>query len=73
MISLQSVLPKATLREREVCGLLVRGLTDKQIAKEFGISPKTVNQHRCRLLKLAKVNTATGLIYKVLGSLEVVA
>ncbi len=73
MINLREALPRSTMREREVCVLLVQGLTDKQIARKFGISPKTVNQHRCRLFQLAKLNTATGLIYKVFGSPEIVA
>lgn len=73
MIKLSEVLPEATDRQREVCALLMQGLTDKHIARELGISPKTINHHRCDLLKMVKVSTTTGLIYKMIGSPEVVA
>lgn len=34
-----------TEREREIAGLLVRGLSEKEIADELHISPATVNNH----------------------------
>lgn len=35
----------ATRREREVLGLLATGLSDKQAAKQLGISERTVQAH----------------------------
>lgn len=41
-------------REREVLGLIVAGLTNKEIARALGLSPRTVETHRANLFgKLA--------------------
>jgi FixJ family two-component response regulator len=40
-----------TLREREVAGLVVRGLLNKQIAASLGISEITVKVHRRHLME----------------------
>ena len=48
-----------TPREREVFHLGVDGKTTKEIAKQLGISPKTAENHRARLMeKLGVHNTA---------------
>jgi two-component system, NarL family, response regulator NreC len=45
-------------REREVLALLAKGYSSKQIALEFGLSIKTVGNHRTRILeKLGAANT----------------
>ena len=49
-------------REREVLGLLAAGLTSKEVARRLGLSPKTVENHRARVLeKLGAVNTAAAI------------
>jgi DNA-binding NarL/FixJ family response regulator len=53
--------PYGTLspREREVFHLVVDGSTTKEIARALGISVKTADNHRCRLMeKLGVHNTA---------------
>lgn len=40
-----------TPREREVMGLVLEGLLNKQAAAKLGISPKTVEQHRARVME----------------------
>jgi DNA-binding NarL/FixJ family response regulator len=48
-----------TPREREVFHLVVEGRSTKEIAKQLGISPKTAENHRARVLdKLGVHNTA---------------
>lgn len=43
-----------TRREREICGLVAQGLTDRQIAERLVISPRTVQTHVANILgKLA--------------------
>lgn len=34
-----------TAREQQMANAIVRGLSNKQIAREFGISPETVKRH----------------------------
>jgi DNA-binding CsgD family transcriptional regulator len=38
-----------TRREREILALGARGLAAKQVARQLGISPKTVEQHKTRI------------------------
>ena len=48
-----------TAREREVFHLVIDGKTTKEVAKQLGISPKTAENHRSRLMeKLGVHNTA---------------
>ncbi|MEP2530164.1 PAS and helix-turn-helix domain-containing protein [Shimia sp.] len=49
-------------RERQVVGGLGRGLTSKEIARELGLSPRTVEDVRARLLKRFGVRNATELL-----------
>jgi DNA-binding CsgD family transcriptional regulator len=56
-----------TAREREVAALLVEGLTSKEAAKRLGISPRTVDIHRCSLLKKYQVNSTKDLIKRILS------
>lgn len=44
-----------TRRERDVFDLLVRGMSNKAVAAELGISPKTVEDHRAAIM--AKTGT----------------
>jgi DNA-binding NarL/FixJ family response regulator len=49
-------------RERDVLGRLASGATSKEIAAELGLRPKTVENHRARILdKLGAVNTAAAV------------
>ena len=43
-------MPALTPREREVVSLIGDGLTNRAIAKELGISVKTVERHRTQLM-----------------------
>jgi PAS domain S-box-containing protein len=45
-------------REREVVALVAQGLTSKEMARQLGLSPRTVEMHRARLrLKLGARST----------------
>ena len=49
-------------RERQVLGLLAGGATSKEAARRLGLSAKTVENHRARILaKLGVANTAAAI------------
>lgn len=50
-----------TGREREVLAGIARGLTNKEIAGELGISHRTVETHRESLMKKLGIRTVAGL------------
>lgn len=50
-----------TQRERQVMDLLARGDTTKLIAQQLSISPKTVDNHRAKILEKMKVDNCTQL------------
>jgi RNA polymerase sigma factor (sigma-70 family) len=49
-------------REREVLGLIVEGLTNKEIGRALGLSPRTVETHRANLFGKLKVESLAHLI-----------
>jgi PAS domain S-box-containing protein len=55
-----------TPREREIAALLIEGLTSKLIGKRLGISPRTVDVHRARLMRKFDVNTTPELLNRLL-------
>ena len=55
----QRPVAELTPREREVLGLLARGKANKQIARELGISEKTVKAHLTRVFESIGVTDRT--------------
>jgi PAS domain S-box-containing protein len=55
-----------TPREREIAALLIEGLTSKLIGKRLGISPRTVDVYRARLMKKHRAATTPELVHKLL-------
>ncbi|MFZ2306053.1 MAG: response regulator [Rhodoferax sp.] len=57
-------------REREVLGLIVEGLTNKEIGRALGLSPRTVETHRANLFAKLQVESLAHLIrhYATLAS-----
>ena len=54
-----------TQREREVLGLIIVGKLNKQIADVLGISIKTVEVHRARVMEKMGVNSLAELVQHV--------
>lgn len=59
-----------TSREREVARQLVAGATSKQIGRALGISPRTVEAHRARLMKKLAAGSQRELVARLLGSAQ---
>ena len=58
--------PSITAREREVLVAIAHGNSNKQIARELGVSPKTVEKHRSNLMrKLCLHNTAAITMFAI--------
>lgn len=49
-------------REREVLGLIVEGLTNKEIGRALGLSPRTVESHRASVFDKLQVDSLARLI-----------
>lgn len=58
----QSRVQLLTRREREIMRHLIAGKTNKSIAYELGISPKTVDFHRANILAKTAVNSVVELV-----------
>ncbi|HJW12701.1 MAG TPA: LuxR C-terminal-related transcriptional regulator [Albitalea sp.] len=56
-----------TPREREISQLLVEGKSSKQIAHALGLSPRTIDAHRARLLHKLKVRTPGEMLARLAG------
>ena len=56
-----------TAREREIAALLIDGLTSKLIGKRLGISPRTVDVYRGRLMRKYGASTTPDLVHKLLS------
>lgn len=61
-----AVVALLTARQQEVCDLVIQGKTNKEIARQLGISHKTVEDHKTDVYRAMGVNNAVGLIFKVL-------
>jgi RNA polymerase sigma factor (sigma-70 family) len=63
--ALQAIQQRAALltpRERDVLGLVVAGLLNKQIAAELGMSEKTVKFHRAQVMQKMQVSSVAQLV-----------
>lgn len=54
-----------TPRERQIAPLIGQGMTSKQIGERLGISHRTVETHRARLMKKFGVNNIAGLVSQI--------
>jgi DNA-binding CsgD family transcriptional regulator len=54
-----------TAREREVAAFLMDGMTSKEIGKTLGISHRTVEIYRAKLMRKYKASTTADLVHKL--------
>lgn len=58
-------------REREVLALIVAGLTNKEIGRALGVSPRTVESHRANLFDKLQIDTLAQLIRQYATLVEI--
>ena len=58
-----------TAREREVAAQLTCGLTSKEIGRALGLSHRTVEVHRAKLMRKYRAGTTAELVQKLMGGL----
>jgi two-component system, LuxR family, response regulator FixJ len=62
---------RLTARERDVLGRIAQGNSNKEASRELGISPRTVEVHRARIMEKLGAKNAADLMRIVLhGGLE---
>ncbi len=66
-ISDQRPVADLTRREREVAMYVIEGMTNKQIAQRLGISHRTVEAHRSRMMAKLKARTGAELLSRLAG------
>jgi DNA-binding NarL/FixJ family response regulator len=59
--------PALSMRERQVLQLIAEGKTTKQIAPLLGISPKTVESHRAKLMHKLDIHEIAGVARYAIG------
>lgn len=57
-----------TVREREILDLMAKAYSSKRAARELGISPRTVEKHRHRVMQKLGAQTAADVV-RILGAL----
>jgi len=62
LAELQARVDELTERESQVMSLTTRGLTNREIAAELGISPRTVEIHRASVMQKVKADSLADLV-----------
>ena len=65
--SRRAVKAELTGREREVAAFLMDGLTSKEIGKSLGISHRTVEIYRARLMRKYQAHSTPDLVHRLLS------
>jgi FixJ family two-component response regulator len=58
-----------TKRERQIMELITEGTHNRDIAATLGISPRTVEGHKARVMEKLQVRSVTELVHLVLGAI----
>ncbi len=65
--SRRSVAADLTSREREIVRQLAAGLSTKQTARVLGVSPRTIDGHRARIMKKLGAKSASEMLARLVG------
>lgn len=66
----RSALAKLSVRERQVLDLLAIGLSNKEMARQMGISPRTVEIHRMKMMGKIGVTSCAGAVHIRIDALD---
>ncbi|RJT27028.1 response regulator transcription factor [Buttiauxella izardii] len=66
---LQAKLATLSAREQEVMALIIQGKSNKEMARDLSLSPRTVEAHRASLFARLEINSLAKLI-KIYGGLK---
>jgi FixJ family two-component response regulator len=58
-----------TVRERQIMELIAEGTHNRDIAAALGISPRTVEGHKARVMEKLQIRSVTELVHLVLGAM----
>jgi two-component system, LuxR family, response regulator FixJ len=64
----RTVLAALTRREHDVLSGILEGKTNKMVARHLGISPRTVEVYRARVMKKASVSSVAELVRLAIGA-----
>lgn len=59
---------RLTRRQQQVCDLVCAGKSNKEIARQLEISPRTVEDHRLDVMAKMDVPNSTALVHKILSA-----
>jgi DNA-binding NarL/FixJ family response regulator len=65
--SLDALREKLTGRQLEVFDLLMRGLQTKEVAHRLGLSPRTIEVHRAKILERLQISSFSALLKQLLA------
>jgi len=57
--------PVLTTKQQAICDLLTHGFTSKEIGRQLGLSPRTIEDHRRKIFRKFGVHGAVGLVRKI--------
>jgi DNA-binding NarL/FixJ family response regulator len=69
-LSIDQLREKLTNRQVDVFDLLMRGLQTKEIARYLGLSPRTIEVHRSKILERLQISSFSSLLKQLLARPE---
>lgn len=67
---LHGLISRLTPREREVLELIMAGMSNKEMARKIGVSPRTIEVHRANLYSKMRADSLADLVRKGLSIMQ---
>jgi len=62
---MEQLLKPLTVKQREICLLISHGLSNKEIARKLGLSPRTIEDHKTAIYRGLVVKNLAQLVRKI--------